>query len=307
MLKIAVILLSIYHVINQSLTSYSDTNFKNHWSCESGRRQSPVPLEIKESKYSNDFTIVYERYKVFDDMFLTFQGNLLEVRDLESELTKINKKGHLIFAYEKYHFKFDLEQIVIKVPSEHLIDGIRSDLEVQFIHRKDLTYFSEVDQFKSKPDISQFLIISVLYSKDGTFSDSGFLENLSFSYLPSGISNTNAALKFKFKFDLIESGLIRDKKAFVYSGSETVFPCSETHLHFVVADKYKISQNLLDFYKNEYMNRYTGNIFAKEVNKLNGRQVLRNFFNTTQESDFHAFSKYINLKIAILLILGLLF
>lgn len=262
----------------QSLLSYSNTNL-NFWACREGRLQSPIALNTTESNYTNDISLVYERYTNLQNVVLTFKGNVLEIGDKISLLGGANNKGYVVLDYEGYYNKYDLQNIYVHVPSEHSIDGYKTEVEVLFYHTKDFTYSPPLNQYKRNPDISHYFVVSVLYAVNGTASDSGFLDSLR-SFYNAGSINANS---FGTNLDIFGTGLIRDKKFYIYRGSDHVSPCSETHLHYVVAEPYKVSQATVDFLKTAYSNKYSS-YAAKPLAALQGRYVYRNFYADVTEA-----------------------
>ena len=264
--KLTILIFFASSAITQNISNYERLNL-NNWACNDGRRQSPIDLNEKNSNFTLNYSIIYENYKSFDDVVLTLNGFL---------------------------HKYDLDKIVINTPSEHFLNGIESDLEMSFIHRKDIDYETEVNSFKKNTDINQYLIISFLYSVNGTNSDTGFIDSVRNYYNALGVTENTVGMKF----DVFNSGLIKDKRFYLYSGSETVAPCSETHLHYVVADVYKISQESVNFYKNRYQFKYN-NVdenqvspnFRKSISPLNGRPVYRNFY--ANETEFESSTSFI--------------
>lgn len=288
--------------LTQNISNYERENL-NNWACNEGRRQSPIDLMTNNSTFSLNYSIVYENYKSFDDVVLTFQNPLLEISDKLNLLNNSKDKGYVVLTLNGFLHKYDLEKIVINTPSEHFINGLENDLEMSFIHRKDLDYNSEVNSFKPNTDINQYLIISFLYSVNGTYSDSGFIDSVRNHYHALGVTENTVGMKL----DVFNSGLIKDKRFFLYSGSETVAPCSETHLHYVVADIYKISQESVNFYKNRYQFKYNNelngdfNNYRKSISPLNGRPVYRNFY--ANETEFDNSNSYIKTSIMVLILI----
>lgn len=259
-------------VFLQSLLSYSNSNL-NFWACREGRLQSPIALNQSYSNYTNDISLVYERYTNLQNVVLTFKDNILQIGDKVSLLGGANNKGYVVLDYSGFYYKYDLQNIYVHVPSEHSIDGYRTEVEVQFYHTKDFSYNPPLNEYKRSPDVSHYFIISVLYAVNGTASDSGFLDSLRSFYFQGNI-NANS---FGTSFDIFGTGLIRDKKFYIYRGSDHVAPCSETHLHYVVAEPYKVAQATVDLLKGAYSKKYNS-YDAKPLANLNGRAVHRNFY-----------------------------
>lgn len=258
--------------------NYSDANLKN-WACTDGRRQSPISLSDQKSNYTQNVSIVYEDYNALSNVFLTFNSdNILEINDKATLLGGSTDKGYLVIDYSGYYFKYNLAKIEVFSPSQHQINGTYPDIEVQFIHKKDFSYTTDVNDYKVLPDISHYLVISVFYAVNGTESDTNFLNNLVYS---TSISSTSLGTSL----DIFEYGLIKDKKFFFYRGSDTITPCSESHLYYVVADIYKLNQSKVNTIKGAYTSKYGSDYKLKSLANLNGRYVYRNFFADQAESD----------------------
>lgn len=294
LISLFLIVTIIKSILSQGL-DYTTTNL-NNWACSVGKRQSPINLMPSNSTYTNNVSLVYENYLSLDNVVLSFKNNILEINNKNSLLTNNNDKGYVVLDYAGYYYKFNLEKIYVHTPSEHSIDGVFADLEVHYYHRKDLDYTPTTNQYKKLPDVSEFLIISILYSANGTQSDGGFIDNLRNYYYPTGITVNS----FGLTLDIIPSGLIRDKRFFFYKGSETAFPCDETHMRYVVADIYSIKQESIQFYKKAYASKYVGGSFTKSISQLNGRSIYRNFYANTTE--FASNSNFLSLNLMLFFI-----
>jgi len=266
--------------------TYEETNL-NNWSCSSGRRQSPVSLKTWNSTYTSNFSLVYDNYKSLDNVVVTFQNDVLEIDTKASLLSGTHDLGYIVFDHGGYYYKFNLEKIVIHVPAEHEVDGYTPDIEVLYYHKKDLDYDPSINQYKKLPDISEYLIISTLYAVNGTESDGNVLDNLRQYYFATGVTINS----FGMNLDIIPSGLIRDNKFYLYKGSDSLYPCDETHIRYVVADIYKINQETVEFYRNAYASKFEGSRFAKSLAELNGRTVYRNFYANATEVNSSLFMK----------------
>lgn len=295
-LLIAITLLKTYYSQGLNYTS----NVLNNWACSTGRRQSPLALNSTNSTYTNNFSLVYENYLAFENVVLTFSEGLLQIGDKQNLLAGTTNKGYVVFDYGGYYLKFNLEKIVVHVPSEHKIDGYFPDIEVQYYHRKDLDYVSTVNKYKTLPDISESLVISTFYSVNGTHSDSGLLESLTNFYFASGVTINS----FGVPLNIIPEGIIRDKKFYFYKGSDTMYPCNENHLRYVISDVYGISQAAVQFYQNAYQSRYIGNKFAKPLADFNGRVIYRNFY--ANSTEFNS-SSWIKLNAFLISLIALIF
>ena len=267
----------------------------DNWSCSAGRRQSPITLRADNSTQSDQYNLVNDNYKSFDNVILTFNDNLLEITDRSNYIAGSNNKGFVTFSYDGYMYKFDLEKIVVHVPSEHQVEGYRTDIEVEYIHKKDLNYVSTVNFNRKLPDVSEYLVVSTLYAVNGTNSDNDFLENLKNYFYSTGITNNYLGMNL----DLLSSGIMRAKRSFFYKGSDTQYPCNESHFRIVIADIFKVPQTTVDFYSATYKSKYLGETFAKTIAPLNGRDIYRNFY--ANKTEFNSSNKItINLFICFL-------
>jgi len=280
-LSILTFFVTITLLINIYICQDKDYNkiILNNWSCNIGRRQSPIALKADNSTQSDQYNLVYDNYKSFDNVVITFNNNLLEISDRSSLLSDSTDKGFVIFSYEGYMYKFNLEKIVVHVPSEHEVEGYKPDIEVEYFHRKDLDYVSTVNYNRKLPDVSEYLVVSTLYAINGTQSDNDFLEKLQQYYYSTGITSNYLGMNL----DLISSGIMRAKRSFFYKGSDTQYPCNESHFRIVIADIFKVSQTTVDFYRSAYKSRYSGDTFAKSIAPLNGREIYRNYYASKTE------------------------
>ncbi len=192
----------------------------------------------------------------------------------------------MILNYQEYYVKFDLIDVVIKSPTEHTIEGKTSEMEVQLIHERDLTYTTPENNFKTKTTINEKLIISVPFSPSVLNSPAGFLDVIASTFQTSNIVNNSTIGK---TIDLSQYNLINDKSFFVYSGSETQNPCNENVIHLVFREPLYVTQATYAFFKSSIFGTYfTGGINTKTSipndPNVTGRVTYRNFLIAANEN-----------------------
>lgn len=296
-------------VLNQLTKKTYFNQHLTNWACNDGRRQSPVMLQTQNSTYAENFSIVYEDYPNFNNLYVTSNlGDSSKVIEMV-DFNRQNLGGYLVFELSGYQYKFDLQSIHVKYNAEHRIDGYFPDLELQFIHKKDLDYVSSANEFKKMPDVSEYLVVSVLYAINGTNSDNGFINSFSEGRFSSNRITTNASFR-GVNLNMVGNGLIANRRFYYYTGSETITPCSETHMYYVVADVFQINESTVNIFRRKFEDKYAFDNFRrfnKELAELNGRRVLRNFYIDEEErKELEDGSSYLSIKyLSILAILAL--
>lgn len=278
MLSLLVLLTAPYVQSQTTRVDYRISNLQNR-ACSLGRLQSPIHLTGVNSTYTDTIFLATDSYLTVNDAVLNYDGRLLEVTSLSAVNGMNTDFGYVTLRKDGVSSKYGLTKMVIKTPAEHVIEGVRHDLEVQFIHEKDLDFQASVNDFKGPSEINMYLVVSVLFSTTGSYNDNNFIESL-FDYY-----NTNANNQASFNLEVEETFLLRNKRFYFYEGSLTVDPCDETHLYYVVADVFRIQADTLQRFRDTYSNFYTNSTFNKPLAKYKGRQVVRNFA-TAEDSAF---------------------
>lgn len=260
----------------QSQINYVESNL-NNWACTEGLRQSPVAFSIDNSTYSDKITIINDAYNAISNVVVRVtSNNLMEVVSLGGN----SDWGYVLIDYLGYIMKFNLKQIVIHSPIEHDVDFIKADVEIQLIHQKDLDYTTEVNKFQKKPDISEFLVISVPFAVNGTSTAEGNLIEIL-----NGAYSENLALKTGANIPLNTLNLVRGKRFFFYQGSQTVYPCNESHLHILISDITIMTDLTKDKIKSVFLGKYVNGINTKKTTTLGARSIVRNFFISQDEAN----------------------
>ena len=259
--------------------SQEDIN-REYWvkytTCELGRLQSPINLTVKDSKYSEDFSFIYQEYRN--------ESLTLDLNDSNSYTAKTNEVSGGYVTFEKGGIMKQYEFIRAELyKGLHIIDGAKPDYELHLIHKKNLKFATNKNQYKSIQDANNYLTVALRYTtvrdtRNATTSDNGLLKALL-----NGDSGVNLA----------DYPIFQDKRAFLYEGSIMHIPCDEDVNYYVVKDLFYIDSSSINATKG-----YLGNVTAKDGFD---RPVYRNFMNYTE----YSFSQIYTVKI--LMIFSLLY
>ena len=146
--------------INSQL-NYDDEASKSWASiCTSGTRQSPLD-------FTSDFTLydIKEKVKVTKVAYLN-QGDAkgsLKIVNLNKFIYSLAESdgGYVNLQKDGVTYKYNLVEVVFHVKSEHLINGIEGDLEIQLVHKKDVSALSPGQS--DMDSANKYLIISNLF------------------------------------------------------------------------------------------------------------------------------------------------
>lgn len=259
--------------IGQTLVNYQNT-YTSGLACMVGRLQSPVALTDTNSYYNVTVYPVFSNYLPVPDAKLAWSSNgrILEV--VETGTNTMNSWGYMGLERSGILKQYLLKSIEINFPGEHTVEGVTPDIEVKLIHEKSLSFQTTVNQYRKIPDGNSYLIISLLYKKDGSVPDNGLISELVNSYTSGS-----------FNMDLEAYNLIPNKKFFFYEGSFTSDPCDEVANHIVIRNFFKLTDSAYTFFQTQYQSKYVNGIAAKNTADLYGRHVYRNYaLNSTEAS-----------------------
>lgn len=228
-------------------------NYDNHgedWEgkCKEGSMQSPIDLPDLEKVIYSPVTPLFK----FDEIeakvpVTTVEGEYIEngnikikymngaIRVLHPNLGKIvTLNGNVYIA----------EEITVHTPSEHLKEGKRFDMEIQFI-------FYGV----SKGDIAKQVVLSFLFEKKAGFYNK-FVDDLDFYSLPNQKDPEKFILNNLFIPRIFHSVTgdndsedvisLKPFSFYTYEGSLTMPPCSEDTIHYIAAETIPIGSVVLE-------------------------------------------------------------
>ena len=165
-------------IISLFISAYSlSEKWTSYPSCKQGRLQSPIKLNEYDSTYSNSFSFVYQNYKKLN---LTFISNL---HTLIWNITNQDGGGYINFEKNGVIKQYELIKIEL-YPGEHEVDGKKGDYELHLIHKKNLDFNTNKNQYRKIVDANMFLTVVLRYknncSETGVYciSDDGLLSDL---------------------------------------------------------------------------------------------------------------------------------
>ena len=254
-LNILIIIWLFYSIFSVDFTDYRD-----YPACRLGRLQSPIEIKETNSTYSNDFSFVYQNYKSFT----------INLNDLGYAYSSGDIKGGGYINFERGGVIKQYELIRIDIhPGLHPIDRITSNYEVHLVHKKNLDFITNKNQYRSIQDANMNLIVVLRYSEEDQCknnetiictSDNGLLENL----------------KNGGDFNLNKYPIFQDKRAFLYEGASLHIPCDENVNYYVVKDIFS-KENSIDLKRVDNHTIKISNPFDRPIYKnfMNYREVMK--------------------------------
>ena len=250
--------------------------WRDYPACRLGRLQSPIEIKEVDSTYSNEFSFVYQNYKPTDSFKIENKAFTFSSGEI--------KGGYINFERGGVIKQYELKKIDI-YPGLHKIDGITSDYEVHLIHKKNLDFNTNKNQYRSIQDANMYLSVVLRYNKEENCnannikctSDDGLFKKLK-------ALNSEPDTLF-----LNEYPIFQDKRAYLYEGSLLQIPCDENVNYYVVNDIFAM---VGDEFK------------APETNKINiansfDRPIYKNFMNYREVMK----SNVISIKLPTLIVL----
>ena len=251
-------------------------NYENMWlsfpACHMGRLQSPVRLNISESKYSNSFSIVYQ---YFDEIKLSnsSEGKIFHTQSKPSRKFEVDSGSGSGSGYINLQRNGVIKQYsfshVEMFRGLHKVESSKSEFEVHLIFEKVLGFSTNQNQYRRITDTNNYLAIVLRYnnsnSKTATqtssiqlASDGGLLDKL----MDGEKINFNDFPIF-------------DRRAFFYEGSQIYNPCSEDYNYIVLYDTFKSTEDVKQIVaKSDWA--------VREFAHSYDRPIYRNFMNYTE-------------------------
>lgn len=229
--------------------------WREYPTCKYGRLQSPINLNEYDSTYSNSFSFVYQYFKP--------NMNITKI-ETYTTMWKIQEGGnYLNFEKDGVIKQYELDKIEL-YKGIHKIDGEKGDYELHLVHKKNLDFNSNKNQYRKIVDANMYLVIVLRYKNctvenSACISDNGLLSKLA--------TNLN-------DFDLNKYPIYQDKRAYLYEGSFLYSPCDENVNYYVINDFFY--PNGLDNGLNDTLNDFNL-IDFNDIKDRYGRPVLKNF------------------------------
>lgn len=229
--------------------------WREYPTCKYGRLQSPINLNEYDSTYSNSFSFVYQYFK--PNMSIT---------KIETYTTmwKIQEGGnYLNFEKDGVIKQYELDKIEL-YKGIHKIDGEKGDYELHLVHKKNLDFNSNKNQYRKIVDANMYLVIVLRYKNCTVENSACISDNGLLSKLATNLSD----------FDLNKYPIYQDKRAYLYEGSFLYSPCDENVNYYVINDFFY--PNGLDNGLNDTLNNFNLTDF-NDIKDRYGRPVLKNF------------------------------
>ena len=229
--------------------------WREYPTCKYGRLQSPINLNEYDSTYSNSFSFVYQYFK---------PNMNIEKIETYTTMWKIQEGGnYLNFEKDGVIKQYELDKIEL-YKGIHKIDGEKGDYELHLVHKKNLDFNSNKNQYRKIVDANMYLVIVLRYKNctvenSACISDNGLLSKLA--------TNLN-------DFDLNKYPIYQDKRAYLYEGSFLYSPCDENVNYYVINDFFY--PNGLDNGLNDTLKNFNLTDF-NDIKDRYGRPVLKNF------------------------------
>ena len=244
-----------------SIFSESFEEWRDYPTCRLGRLQSPIEIKEVNSTYSNDFSFVYQNYKEISSITITNKAYAYSSGDIEGGYINF-ERGGVIKQYE-------LKRIDI-YPGLHKIDGIISDYEVHLIHKKNLDFNTNKNQYRSIQDANMYLSVVLRYSTKTNCKDNSKISCTSDNGLFDKLKTLNTG-----PISLNNYPIFQDKRAFLYEGSSLQIPCDENVNYYVVNDFFAMEGEDFSILKDKTIK--IANSFDRPIYKnfMNYREVMK--------------------------------
>ena len=252
--------------------------------CSEGREQSPIDLPPKDKSIHSPIKPLFQYEEVQAKLAITSLDGQLR----SEEYIKIKNVENSLRIFHKYLGKiitldgavYNAEEIVFHTPSEHTINGVRYDMEMQVIHYG-----------QTKGDIAKQVVFSFLFEKKPGFYNK-FIDDLDFFSLPNPISKeaelrTNLFIpRVFYSSDDMDLPIMRPFSFYTYQGSIPFPPCTERTIVYVAAKPIPLGSTAIQMFQEALrvpdLQSNTGDIIVsnsstenyRSIQPLNGRMVF---------------------------------
>ncbi|XP_048247845.1 carbonic anhydrase 13-like [Haliotis rufescens] len=238
--------------------------------CCGGAKQSPVPLSTRGAACGQPYTLTYSQSQAASVSSVTYNNGQTATMTFPKRrlsLSDVPRRQGCTFLLGEIHYHAG---ITGDTGSEHWLEHTGYGAEVHLVHynRK----YSGIVEATSKPD--GLAVIAILIQKARTSPNS---ELRRYVRLVSRLKANDAKLRTTIRPLLL---LPHSKEFFIYEGSLTSPPCSESVLWVVMRQPLQLSSRGLQMLRN--LPRKGGRVLATYTNvrpeqELNNRLVETNF------------------------------
>ena len=252
-------------LIHCILTNNDDvyiSNWRDYPTCRLGRLQSPIEINEYNSIYSNDFSFVYQDYKTMNSVNLNENSYAFTAGSLSGGYINFERKG-VIKQYELIGIEL--------YPALHKINNDTFSYELHLVHKKNLDFMTNKNQYRRIQDPNMYLTIVLRYAKKEICSPNGNIVCASDNNLLKLLTNGTGI------DSLSNFPIFQDKRAFFYEGSSLHIPCDENVNYYVVKDLFLFDgpDLTLPFKELNPYNTYSRPVYK---NYMNYREVLKSSF-----------------------------
>lgn len=261
------------------LTTPTNSYFVNNGTCSSLiKQQSPIPINTQNSFF---FDEKFFRILGKDDLRLNTTLSWTAFPDFRAVGFAFDPNVNLAritFLKDWAIYQFILYNVIFRVGSEHQVNGIYYDAEMQLIFKRNVTYSPPGKSLDLGTDN---LIISVPFKQESVSLGNGTTGNTSrlfqFLDLQGYANNTKKNPSKNIKLETI----IQHQPAFLYMGTQNYGNC-DSALWVIFNDYHLISRTDLDLLRTvtaraNFLEGNGMNVRDLNTNANNGFTVYRNF------------------------------
>ena len=250
--------------------------------CKKGKKQSPINLPLDKWKLNleNVMSIVKIDYNIsaIVDAGVNLQNETTIDDKTNSSFMYLNasKIGSIEIEKKNFKYKYDLSHVQFVFPPEHKLGDSLSDLEMQMVHIKNISFNNDSDRPDKDPTFKK-LIISVLFDALNPDDDMN-IQNLR-------VSSLGTIKDFNFtKYPPLHQGFL------FYEGSLTKPPCTEDVNWIVNIKKEVMSKEQLQHFASWFIDSgYSTKGNSRKTQNTNGRIV---YYGSTPEYTDYDSCKY---------------
>lgn len=213
--------------------------------CSEGKEQSPIDIKL-DKVFESPAIPVFS----FDEVEAISPITSLDGTMVSREHIKIRYFKHAIRIFHPSFGKivtldgsvYHAEEIVFHSPAEHMINGVRHEMEMQIIAYG-----------QSKGDIAKQVVLSFVFEKKaGVYNK--FLDDVDFYNLPNkhnpvkNIVNNLYIPKVLYSHDS-EGAAMKPFSLFTYQGSISFPPCTERTINYVAAEPIPVAHSIISLLK----------------------------------------------------------
>ena len=284
--KLLIMILYIITIIKSQIPyDYSEVNWPN--TCK-GINQSPINLtkNLGNCVHSSDI-------KILSTSYMNITNSSINLINNQKFIIQTPNMGYILFSKYNYTYKYNLNYLEFKTPSEHTIDGKNSDLEIQLVHLKDQSYQnSSNNNIIDTESTSKRLVISLIFVQIENYesiflnsinnfknyfnNDRRYLQNPSNDYTKDSINYTSLLPDTSInKYQIIDlkTYVKPNLMYFFYIGSLTNPNC-DSNVNWMILNKFSYFTPEQLGYLNIIINSTYPFGNNRKVKPLNGRTIF---------------------------------